>query len=246
MFGKLYALFSTKRVFMTAVIIFEIGSLVSGVAPTSMALVLGRAISGFGASGIVAGVFTIISLSVPLRQRAAFSGFGAAIECCAFAIAPLIGGVFSDHLSWRWCFFINLPLGAVTLIIVAIFFQDPQRTLQTPMSLTQKMRKLDLISTLVFVPSITCLLIALQWGGTKFGWLDVRIIILFCVSATLIGIFTWLQRRSKEDALLPSRIIGQRSIYCGMLFVFCVNTTLAIVQYYVSVFGSACALEDFI
>ena len=92
MFGKLYALFSTKRVFISAVVVFEIGSLLSGVAPTSLVLILGRAISGLGASGVVAGVFTMVSLSVPLRQRAAFSGFGAAIECCAFAIARCYHG----------------------------------------------------------------------------------------------------------------------------------------------------------
>ena len=234
MFGKLYALFSTKRVFISAVVVFEIGSLLSGVAPTSLVLILGRAISGLGASGVVAGVFTMVSLSVPLRQRAAFSGFGAAIECCAFAIAPLLGGVLSDNLSWRWCFFINLPLGAVTVLVVIVFFQDPRRTIQLPMTRMQKLKKLDLVSTLVFVPSIISLLIALQWGGTRFGWLNIRIIILFCASLTLIGFFIWLQRRKKENALLPPRIIGQRSIYCGMLFVFCINTTLAVVQYYVS------------
>ena len=234
MFGKLYALFSTKKIFISAVIIFEAGSLISGLAPTSLILVLGRAISGLGASGVVAGVFTMVSLSVPLRQRAAFSGFGAAIECCAFAIAPLVGGILTDRLSWRWCFFINLPLGAVTIITTALFFQDPQRALQAPLTFVQKLAKLDALSTLVFVPSITFLLIALQWGGSRYGWDDVRIIALLVTSASLVALFAWLQRRGKENSLLPSRIIGQRSIYCGMLFVFCINTTLAIVQYYVS------------
>ena len=245
MFGKMYALFSTKRVFISALVIFETGSLLSGVAHSSLVLVLGRAISGLGASGVVAGVFTMVSLSVPLRQRAAFSGFGAAIECCAFAIAPLVGGLLTDKLSWRWCFFINLPLGAVTVITIAFFFQDPQRASQAPLDMMQKLKKLDLVSTLVFVPSITFLLIALQWGGTRFGWDDVRIIVLLAVSAALIGLFAWLQKRSKENALLPSRIIGQRSIFCGMLFVFCINTTFAIVQYYVRDFCSTTLIEMF-
>ena len=234
MFGKLYTLFSTKRVFLSALIIFETGSLVSGLACSSLVLVIGRAVTGLGAAGVVAGVFTMIANSVPLRQRAVFSGLAASVECFAFAIAPLLGGVLTDRLSWRWCFFINLPLGGVTFVAVGFFFQDPQNTTHSTMTFVQKLRKLDLGSTLVFVPSITFLLIALQWGGTKYGWHDVRIIALIVASSILVGVFIWLQRRSKEDALLPPRIIGQRSILCGMLFVFCNNTSLAIVLYYVS------------
>lgn len=239
MFGKLYALFSTKRVFITAVLIFEVGSLLSGIAPSSLVLVIGRAISGLGAAGIVGGVFTMVSLSVPLHQRAAFNGFGATIECLAWAIAPLIGGVLTDKLSWRWCFFINLPLGAITIATVALFFQDPQRALHGSLTVMQKLKKLDIVSTAVFVPSIVSLLIALQWGGSRYEWNDARIIVLFVISAALLGVFIWLQVRSKEEALLPARIIGQRSIFCGMQFVFCINTTLAIVQYYVSRFFTA-------
>lgn len=234
MFGKLYALFSTKWVFVSAVAIFESGSLLSGLAPSSLVLIFGRAISGLGASGILGGAFTMVSLSVPLHQRAAFNGFGAAIECVAWALAPLIGGVLTDKLSWRWCFFINLPIGAITVAIVALFFQDQTRVFHAPMTTVQKLRNLDLVSTAVFVPAITFLLIALQWGGTRYGWGNDRIIVLLAVSAALIGVFVWLQTRSKEEALLPQRIVGQRSIFCGMLFVFCINTTLAVVQYYVS------------
>jgi MFS family permease len=125
MFGKFYSLFSIKVIFLVALAIFEIGSLLAATAPTSKALVVGRAISGVGSAGIIQGIFTMITQTVPLRRRSMYGGLRAGIETVAMISAPLLGGVLTDNLSWRWCFWINLPVGAITLVVVGFLFENP-------------------------------------------------------------------------------------------------------------------------
>jgi MFS family permease len=234
MFGKFYSLFPVRVVFLVALAIFETGSLLAACAPTSRALVVGRAISGVGSAGIIQGIFTMITQTVPLRRRSMYGGLGAGIETVASISAPLLGGVLTDNLSWRWCFWINLPLGAITLVVVGFLFENPRVNPNLSLPLKAKLEKLDLLGTAIFVPSITALLLALQWGGSTYSWANARIIILLVLFAALIGIFVWLQYRKGDRATLPPRIIMQRSILCGAWFSFCTNASLSVVDYYVS------------
>jgi MFS family permease len=126
LFGTLYALYSVQLVFMAALAIFEAGSLLCTVAPTSAALVIGRAITGLGGAGIISGCFTIIAQTVPLHQRSLYGAVFAAAETLASVAALMLGGLLTDRLSWRACFGINLPLGAITFIIVWICFPHPR------------------------------------------------------------------------------------------------------------------------
>ena len=102
MFGKMYSLFSVKTVFLVSVSIFEVGSLISATAPTSKAFIVGRAISGIGGAGIIQGIFTMVTQSTPVRKRSLYGGLGAGIEILASCAAPMLGGVLTDKLSWRW------------------------------------------------------------------------------------------------------------------------------------------------
>jgi MFS family permease len=233
MFGKFYSLFSVKAVFLVALAIFETGSVIAASAPTSKALIVGRAISGVGSAGVIQGIFTMITQTVPLRRRSMYGGLGAGIESVASVSAPLLGGVLTDKLSWRWCFWISLPLGAITLVVVGFLFENPRVNPNLSLPLKAKLARLDLLGTAIFVPSITALLLALQWGGSKYGWANARIIILLATFTALIGIFGWLQHRKGDSATLPTRIIMRRSILCGAWFSFCTNASLSVVDYYV-------------
>ena len=239
MFGKMYAVFSIKWVYISALVIFEAGALLCAVAPSSWAFVLGRAISGMGSAGVVAGCFTMITLSLPLRRRPVFGGAAAAVEEIASVCSPILGGLITDRVSWRWCFYINLPLGAVTMAIIIFFFQNPQipyAEANDPANLSfmEKLARLDLLGTLVFVPGITCMLLGLQFGGSNYGWTDRRVIACFVLFAILLAIFGYWQWRRGDGATLPLRIIGHRSIMSGMWFSLCNSSTYSIIQYYVS------------
>ncbi|KAI9742798.1 MAG: hypothetical protein M1818_003527 [Claussenomyces sp. TS43310] len=233
MFGKIYSVFSIKTVFLIALVIFEIGSFVSGIAPTSAAVVVGRAISGFGSAGIISGIFTMATQIAPLQRRPMFTGFAAGIEGIASAGGPLIGGLLTDRLSWRWCFYINIPLGVATFVVVAVFSQNPRVNPDAALPFREKLRRLDLLSTLVFVPAIASLLLALQWGGSKYGWANARIIVLFALVAATIVAFFWLQHKKQDAAMLPSRIFKQRSLLSGMWFSLCCNSAFSVFDYYV-------------
>lgn len=138
------------------------------------------------------------------------------------------------------------------MIVVSLFFQEPQTSSQQADSrssfpLKEKVGKLDLLSTAVFVPSIVSLLLALQWGGSRYGWGSARIIVLFAFCVVLVGLFAWLQWRSGDEALLPPRIMSQRSILSGMWFIFCNSSALSVIDYYVSAwvtFPRRTALND--
>ena len=107
--GKVYKYFDLKISFLISIFIFEVGSLICGVAPNSTALIVGRAIAGAGGAGIASGAYTIIALSSSPKQRPAFTGLLGATYGTASVIGPLLGGVFTDHLSWRWCFYVSPP-----------------------------------------------------------------------------------------------------------------------------------------
>lgn len=147
----------------------------------------------------------------------------------------MLGGILTQYLSWRWCFYINLPLGGLSFILILVFFRDPVKSDLTCLPWKEKLRRLDLLGAGLFVPSITFLLLALQWGGTTYPWNDKRIIILFVLSGVFLAAFVWQEKRKGENALLPGRVMRSRSVLAGMWFGMCNNTSLSVFEYYASI-----------
>nr|A0A142I724.1 RecName: Full=MFS-type transporter phomT; AltName: Full=Phomopsin biosynthesis cluster protein T [Diaporthe leptostromiformis]AMR44276.1 MFS multidrug transporter [Diaporthe leptostromiformis]BDA39136.1 MFS transporter [Diaporthe leptostromiformis] len=240
-FGRLYQLFSIKWVFLSCLFIFEIGSLICGVAPNSTALIVGRAVAGLGAAGIFSGALIIIAFSTPLEKRAIFTALISAIFGISSVIGPLLGGVFTDRVTWRWCFYINLPIGGVTAVALVFFLNIPPREAQpdTNETLRQKIMHFDPIGTAIFLPCIVCILLALQWGGTTYAWSDGRVVALLVLFGVLLITFVGLQFWMGEDATVPVRIVRQRSVGSAAVFTGLVGASFFIMVYYLPIWFQA-------
>ena len=223
LFGKLYTHLSNKSAFLLAIILFEIGSLICGVAPTSTTLIVGQAVAGLGAAGIFSGSLTIIAHSVSLEKRPIYSCIVTGVYGIALVAGPLIGGALTDHVSWRWCCYINLPIGAVTVLLIALFLRAPPDQPRESSSAMERFLKFDPLDTVVCIVAIICLLIALQWGGSKYPWSNGRIVALFVVFGILITSFAGIQVWKGEDTIMPPRILMKRSILAGTWFGICLG-----------------------
>lgn len=176
-----------------------------------------------------------MTVSFPLRYRPMMTGLSVGVEGIAIVAGPLLGGLITDYINWRWCFYINLPFGAVTILLALVFLKDPpSRPPNADLPWRGKIAQLDLIGTAMFIPSITCLFAALQFGSTNYGWKDARTILLFVIFGVLLAVFLLVQLKYQDKATLPPRIIRQRSILAGFVFSFCMNSALNVIVYYVS------------
>ena len=127
--------------------------------------------------------------------------FGA-VMAVAFIAGPLLGGVFTDKVSWRWCFYINLPLGGATMVMLAFVLKlNNYKPNKTPFK--EQLHQLDPLGTFVLIPAVTCLLLALQWGGTTYSWSNARIIVLLILSGILFIVFVYIQHWRQESATIP-------------------------------------------
>ncbi|KAF4638009.1 hypothetical protein G7Y89_g53 [Cudoniella acicularis] len=234
LFGKIYTFFSVKAVLLTSILVFEVASAICGAAPNSIAFIVGRAIAGVGAAGIMTGTIVCIVYVVPLRNRPQIQGLFGALFGIAAIMGPLVGGAFTSNVTWRWCFYINLPLGGMAMIIIAPFLNIPDRD-TTKLPLTEKLRQLDALGTTFLVPGVVCLLLALQWGGQKYDWGNGRIIALLALTGVLLVAFSAVQILLPTTATLPPRIFKQRSVVAALISTLCIGSGNYIFVYFLPI-----------
>lgn len=210
--------------------------------------IVGRAIAGLGAAGLLQGSLSIIGHAVELQKRPLYMGIVISVFVISVCIGPVIGGALTTNVSWRWCFWMsvtlfscaqkhiltsfnsNVPIGAVVIVLLFLFLKlkgldNEDRKLP----LSQKLRRIDPVSCVVFIGAVCCLLLALQWGGQSVPWNSSKVWGLFVGSGLLLLLFCILQWKFGEKATIPPRIFRQRSVMAGSGVLFFLGASLYLV-----------------
>lgn len=200
-YGKLGDQFGRKPIFLSAIGIFLVGSLLSGTAQSMAQLIIWRAVQGVGGGGLMVLAQAIIADVVSPRERARYQGYFGAVFGGASVAGPLLGGFFTDHLSWRYVFYVNLPLGIVALAVAAISIP----TVRAPMA-----RRIDAAGFALMAAAVTCLVLLTTWGGAEYAWSSPTIVGLGAAALVLIGLLVVVERRAVEP-VLPLRLFTDRT-----------------------------------
>ncbi|KAI1756769.1 MFS general substrate transporter [Xylaria castorea] len=232
LFGKLASRYSIRWIYTGSMFIFLVGSAICGAAPNSPALIAGRAIAGLGSSGLLIVAYSVIPTLSPPDKRALSLGVISMARSIAATAGPLLGGALTQKASWRWTFYINLPLGAVIYVAFLLFITPPATTATAFTSFLDLLQTLDLPGLLTLMPATVTLLLALQWGGIDYPWSDGRIIALLVLSGVLAIAFVAIELWQGERAVLPSRIFAQRSVSYASFYGFATSGAIYVLTFY--------------
>jgi EmrB/QacA subfamily drug resistance transporter len=209
--GKLGDLYGRRITFVASVALFLAGSALCGLAQTMTELVGFRALQGLGAGGLIVGALSIIGEMTPPRDRAKYQGVIAAVMPVALIGGPLIGGAITDHLSWRWAFYVNLPLGVVTLVIAWFTLAKLPRG--------SGHARIDWFGTALLTVWITALTLTTSWGGTEYAWTSPQILGLIVLTLAGLAAFIWVERRRPEP-IMPLRVFANRNFNLAGVLAF--------------------------
>lgn len=194
--GKVSDLYGRKRLFQAAIVLFLAGSALSGLAQSIGELIAFRALQGLGAGGLMTLAMTIVAEIVAPRERGRYQGYTQLVFLSASVVGPLVGGLLVDHLSWRWVFYVNVPIGLAALAVISAVLQLPAKRVR---------HSIDYLGSALLVGAVSSLLLVTVWGGKEYAWGSPQILGLIAATVALLAAFVAQERRAAEP-ILPLRL----------------------------------------
>jgi EmrB/QacA subfamily drug resistance transporter len=216
LWGKISDLYGRRIIFQAAIIIFLVGSALCGLAQNMPQLIAFRALQGIGGGGLMAIAFAIIGDVIPPRERGRYQGYFGAVFGLSSVAGPLLGGWLTDAINWRWIFYINLPIGAVALVVTSLALRMP---------VVRRDHKIDYLGASIIVASVTSLLLYLNWAGEHFGWMSLSSIWLVIVGVALIFVFVFVELRA-EEPIIPMHLFRNPIFTVGNTFSFLIGMAM--------------------
>jgi EmrB/QacA subfamily drug resistance transporter len=234
LYGKLSDVYGRRPFFMLGILLFSAGSLISGFAPSMEVLIAGRAVQGLGAGGLIPLAMAVIGDIVPPRRRGKWQALTGVVFGTASVIGPATGGFIADNASWRWAFFVSLPLGLLALVVVWFTFGKQER---------HERHSIDYRGAMLLTAGATTGLLAAVWGGREFPWSSPEVIGLFLVAAALLIAFVVWEHRAAEP-ILPPRLFANRTFAASQLALFMMGGAMFGAIYFVPLFVQAALGES--
>ncbi|KAF9925326.1 hypothetical protein FBU30_004916 [Linnemannia zychae] len=226
LYGRFSDIFGLKLMYMFASVIFLIASIGCAAASSMIMLIIFRALQGIGGAGLLSIMMIMVAaMFEDLGERARYQTLGYLAFGIAGVCGPLLGGVFVEHSTWRWCFWINIPIGVLQIALIIKFYQIPFERTE---NLSAKLRRVDYAGVLVIICAVLCLLLPLNWGGTEYAWDSAVVISLFSVMAVMIIIMTIIELRALEP-IIPMYLFLNREV-----------TLVVIVNFFTGVIFNGC------
>ena len=216
LYGKLGDLYGRKRLYQVAIVIFLAGSVLSGVAQDMGQLIAFRAVQGIGGGGLIVLAQAIIADVVSPRERGRYQGYFGAVFGASSVAGPLLGGFFTDNLSWRWVFYINIPLGVLALFVTSAVLPTGQR---------RRGARIDYAGSVVLTAAVTCIVLFTTWGGTEHPWSSPTILGLIGASVVLLGALAVIARRAPEP-VVPVHLFARRNFNVATSVSFIIGVSM--------------------
>jgi EmrB/QacA subfamily drug resistance transporter len=217
LYGKLGDLYGRKRLFQFAIVLFLVGSALCGVATNMSMLIAFRFVQGLGAGGLIVVAQAIIADLVSPRERGRYQGYLGAMFGASSVAGPLLGGFFTDHLSWRWVFYVNIPLGIAALVVVSTRVPPSRPRVGRP--------RIDYLGSALLTGAITAIVLLTTWGGNEMAWGSPTILGLIVAAVVMLVVFTWVEGRVPEP-VLPLRLFRDRTFNVATTTMFIIGVAM--------------------